>query len=78
METITASSQGLTAGAIIATVVYSLLGVFIMIIAIVAINAIFRLNVRKELVKENNAAFGILLGGLSIAIAIIIGATILS
>lgn len=79
MEQLTTyTGQGLTPEAVIATVVYSLIGVAIMVAAIVAINKLFRLNLRRELVTEHNTAFGIMLAGLSIAIAIIIAGTIAS
>lgn len=78
MITLGAETQGLTLEAFTATILYSFLGIFIMVLAIVAVNSLFKLDLHKELVKENNTAFGVLIGCVAIAIAIIIGATILS
>lgn len=76
MSDIVYSSHGLTTEALVATLVYSLLGLFIMLIAILMINKLFNLNMHRELVKEHNTAFGLLFGCMSIAIAIIIASTI--
>jgi len=63
--------------AIISTVVYSLLGVSIMAGAILFFNFVFKLDLRRELVEDQNIAFGVLFGGLAVAIAIIIAASII-
>lgn len=41
-------------------------------------NYIFKLNIRREILEEHNVAFGIMLAGLFIAIAIIVAASIAS
>lgn len=71
-----AIANGLTMEAFLATLLYSVVGIVILIITVVAINALFRLNLHRELVKEHNTAFGIVIAGLAIAIAIIISGTI--
>lgn len=70
------SDHGLSGEAFIATIVYAFTGIAVMMIAMVAVNAMFNLNIHRELVKEHNTAFGILFGCISIAIAIIIASTI--
>lgn len=56
---------------------YSVVGVLIMIGCALLSNYIFKLNMRKELLEDHNMAFGVMLAGLFIAIAIIVAASII-
>jgi putative membrane protein len=56
---------------------YSVIGVLIMIGCALLSNYIFKLNMKKELLDEHNMAFGVMLAGLFIAIAIIVAASII-
>lgn len=47
-----------------------------MVIFIVIIDQIFKLNLKKELFEDQNTAFGIVLAGIAIAVAIIIASAI--
>ncbi len=76
MNEITESTHGLSVEAFVATVLYALLGIFIMLVTVMLVNKMFHLNAHRELVRENNVAFGILFGCMSIAISIIIASTI--
>ena len=81
MFTVLATSgvnNDLTGVVLASTVVYTVLGIFIMVGAIAAINAMFRLDLRHELIKDNNIAYGVAIGGFAVAISIIIAATISS
>lgn len=78
MNEVTTSTYGLTTEAIVATIVYAFLGIIIMLLTMVVVNKLFNLNMHRELVKEHNTAFGVLIGCMAIAIAIIIGSTIAS
>lgn len=78
MNEVTTSTFGLTTEAIVATIVYAFLGIIIMLLTMVVVNKLFNLNMHRELVKEHNTAFGVLIGCMAIAIAIIIGSTIAS
>jgi uncharacterized membrane protein YjfL (UPF0719 family) len=78
MEKITATSNGLSVEAFVSTILYTTLGISIMLIALVLVNLIFRLNMRHELVEENNTAYGIMIAGITISVALIIAGTILS
>lgn len=69
---------GLTVDSVLATLVYALMGIVILVVTIVLVNAMFRLNLKKELVEDNNTAFGVLIAGLAIGISIIIAGTIAS
>jgi uncharacterized membrane protein YjfL (UPF0719 family) len=73
---IEAAANGLTMEAFLATLLYSATGIIILILTVLLINAVFRLNLHRELVKEHNTAFGIVIAGMAIAIAIIISGTI--
>lgn len=59
-----------------ATVVYSLVGILLMIAGVVVMNLVFGLDLKRELTKENNVAFGTLFGGVAIGISIIVAAAI--
>ncbi|KRC42037.1 DUF350 domain-containing protein [Oerskovia enterophila] len=64
--------------AFLSTIVYSVLGIVLLVLTIVIVNYLFKLNLHRELVDEHNTAFGIMIAGLAIAIGIIIAGTILS
>ncbi len=69
---------GLRVDALLSTILYSVLGIIIMVISIVLINKIFGMNAKRELTEENNVAFGVMIGAIAIAIGIIIAGTISS
>lgn len=62
---------------IVVTIFYALLGIFLMIVSTVAFDKLFKLDLHKELVEDENIAFGVLFAGVAIAIAIIIAASII-
>ncbi len=64
--------------ALVSTVVYSVLGIIMLVLTIVVVNKLFNLNMREELVEDNNVAFGVMIAGIAVAIAIIIAGTIAS
>lgn len=64
--------------ALLSTVVYSVLGIVLMVLTILVVNKLFRLRLHHELVQEHNVAFGIMIAGLAVAIGIIIAGTIMS
>ena len=72
------AQSGLTGEAVLATLVYSLIGITLLVLTIVFVNIIFRLKLRKELVDEHNTAFGVMIAGLAVGIGIIVAGTILS
>lgn len=78
MTTISKEIAGLTVEAFASTLLYTIVGIIILVISVVTINAIFGLHVKKELIKENNTAVGITIAGLAVAIGIIIAGTISS
>ncbi len=77
-DSATMERYGLTLGAVASTLLYSVLGIIIMISTILVLNKIFGLDLKKELVHDHNTSFGVLIGLMAIAVAIIIAGTILS
>lgn len=55
---------------------YSVIGVIIMLGCVLISNYVFKLNVRKELLEDQNTAFGTMMAGLFIAVGIIVAASI--
>lgn len=72
------TSNGLSLAALASTLLYTTLGIFIMICAIGVINILFKLDLRHELTKDDNVAYGVAIAGFAIAIGIIIAGTISS
>lgn len=71
-----AVANGLTMEAFLATILYSVTGIVLLLLTVLLVNALFRLNLHRELVKEHNLAFGVVIAGMAVAIAIIISGTI--
>lgn len=55
---------------------YSLVGVLIMLLCVFIVNYVFKFDLKKELLHDQNQALGAMFGGLFVAIAIIIAASI--
>ncbi|MBD5785670.1 DUF350 domain-containing protein [Cellulosimicrobium terreum] len=64
--------------AFFSTILYSVLGIVLLLLTLVVANKMFKLNLYRELVDEHNTAFGIMIAGLAIAIGLIIAGTIQS
>jgi uncharacterized membrane protein YjfL (UPF0719 family) len=58
------------------TAAYAGLGIFLMVGSILLANILFKLDLRKELIEDQNNAFAILFAGIAIAISIIIASSI--
>ena len=59
--------------AIIASIVYSLIGIFILIVAFVVIEKLAPQHLWKKIVDEQNVALAIMAAGFMLAVAIIVG-----
>lgn len=68
--------HGLSWEAFLGTILYAVLGMVLFMAFVSVVNMIYKLDVRKELVKDNNIALGVALAGVAIALAIIIAGTI--
>ena len=69
-------NSGLQTDLFLGSIVYTLLGLVLMIVSVTVVNAIFNLNLKKEILDEHNVASGIVLAGIFISIAIIIASAI--
>lgn len=71
-------ASGLSLEVFLATIAYAFLGIVLLMLFAATLNRLFRLDLRKELVEDNNIGLGVAVGGVAIAMAIIIAGTILS
>lgn len=76
MDNVTSTTSGLHPELILASVIYTFIGIVLMIVSLWIFDQAFKLNIKKELFTDHNTAFGIVLAGASIAIAIIVAAAI--
>jgi len=72
------SSVDLNWQSLLSTIVYAVLGVVLLMVFALLVNRIFRLDLRRELIEDQNIGLGVAFAGTALAIAIIIAATILS
>ena len=63
---------------LLSTVVYAVLGVVLLMVFALLVNRIFRLDLRRELIEDQNIGLRLAFAGTAVAIAVIIAATILS
>ncbi|MFN3490503.1 MAG: DUF350 domain-containing protein [Emticicia sp.] len=59
-----------------ASVIYSLIGIFILVISFVILEKVTPENIYKEIVQKNNTALAIIAASFIIAVAIIISSAI--
>ena len=64
------------AQAVVASVVYSVIGIVIFGISFLAVNALTPFSIRKEIEDDQNTALGIVLGSLILALGLIIAAAV--
>ncbi|WP_126381823.1 DUF350 domain-containing protein [Actinomyces howellii] len=82
MRTITAVAQETVGGSgldwqtLLATVVYAVLGVALLMLFAWVVNTVFRLDLRRELIEDQNTGLGVAFAGTAVAIALIIAATV--
>ena len=68
--------DGVIVSELVATVVYSVLGMGLFVAGYFLVEWLSPFSLRKELEEDQNVAVGVLLGALAIAVAIIISAVI--
>lgn len=61
---------------LLSSVVYSILGLVLMAVSITAMNQLFRLDLRKEIVEDHNVSAGIVIAGIALSVAVIVAAAI--
>lgn len=75
-ELVTKMGTDLSAGQLTSTVVYSIVGLIIYVIAFWLICKISPFSVRKEIEEDQNTSLGIIIGSVMIGLSIIISAAI--
>ncbi|MBT6275968.1 MAG: DUF350 domain-containing protein [Chromatiales bacterium] len=68
--------SGLQLGNILATIIYSFIGIFIFLIAYWILDRLTPFSIKKEIEEDQNTALGIIIGSCFIALSIIIAAAI--
>lgn len=68
---------GLNTWSVLSTVVYGLVGILLFVLGYLMFDRLIRLDLRRELVEDQNTALGIMLAGLFISIAIIVASAII-
>jgi putative membrane protein len=61
---------------VVSTIVYSLLGLILFMVALVVMEWLSPFSIRKEIVDEHNVALGVVIGAYFVAMGLIIGAVI--
>ncbi len=61
---------------VVSTIVYSVVGILIYALAFVLLEIATPFSVKHEIIEEHNTALGIILGAISIGIALILSAAI--
>lgn len=63
-------------GPLLATLVYSIVGIIMFLVAFFIMDKLTPFSIRKEIEEDHNIALGIILGSVFIALAIIISSAI--
>lgn len=69
-------ADDLSLWAIVSTVVYGVIGILLCILGYWAFDRLARLDLKSELVEDQNIALGIVLAGVFVGIAIVVAAAI--
>jgi len=69
-------AQNLDPGALVATIVYSLIGMGLFMLAFWLFEKMAPFSIRKEIEDDQNTALGVIMGSTMIGIAIIVAAAI--
>ena len=69
------ATHGLDALTLLSTVVYAVLGVLLLMLFSWVVNKVFKLDLRRELLEDQNPGLGVAFAGTAIAIAIIVATT---
>jgi putative membrane protein len=75
-QTMESILSGLQLGNILATIIYSFIGIFIFLIAYWILDRLTPFSIKKEIEEDQNTALGIIIGSCFIALSIIIAAAI--
>lgn len=73
---VSTTPAGLDPMTLLSTVVYAVLGLALLLLFAWIVNVFFKLDLRRELIEDQNVGLGVALAGIAVALAIIIAATI--
>jgi uncharacterized membrane protein YjfL (UPF0719 family) len=71
-----AGAEDLSVWAVLSTVIYGIIGIILCILGYLAFDRLAKLDLRRELVEDQNVALGIMLAGVFVGIAIVVAAAI--
>jgi uncharacterized membrane protein YjfL (UPF0719 family) len=77
-QDVTGRANDLTLMPILSTLVYGLIGVVLCVVSYFVFDRLIGLDLKRELVEDQNTALGIMLAGVFIGIAIVVAAVMLS
>lgn len=61
---------------LLSSVIYSVLGFVLMVVAVMTTNHVFKLDLRKEILTDHNTSAGIVIAGIMISVGIIVASAI--
>ncbi|MBA3530355.1 MAG: DUF350 domain-containing protein [Ardenticatenales bacterium] len=70
------SANDLSPWPLLSSLIYGIIGILIYVLGYLVFDRMMQLNLRRELVEDQNQALGIMLAGLFIGLAIVIAAAI--
>ncbi len=62
---------------VISTITYGLLGILLFVVGYLAFDRFIQLDLRRELVEDQNTSLGIMMAGVFVSIAIIVASAII-
>ena len=77
-EVVVRESTGLSVPVFLSTLLYGAVGVLMCVVGYVVFDKVIGLNIKHELMEDQNVAVGIMLAGAFIGIAIVVAAVMLS
>jgi uncharacterized membrane protein YjfL (UPF0719 family) len=77
-EVVVRETAGLSAPVFLSTLLYGTVGVLMCVVGYLVFDKVIGLNIKHELVEDQNVAVGIMLAGAFIGIAIVVAAVMIS
>jgi uncharacterized membrane protein YjfL (UPF0719 family) len=78
IDPVVAEASGLSFAVFLSTLLYGAIGILMCVLGYVAFDKVAGLNLKHELVEDQNTAVGIMLAGAFIGIAIVVASVMLS
>jgi len=77
-EVVLRETTGLSGSVFLSTLLYGVVGILMCVLGYVVFDKVIGLNIKHELVEDQNVAVGIMLAGAFIGIAIVVAAVMVS